>query len=353
MQAPSLSVLQGERTYKRQPPSVYNVCSPNHPDILAYFYAKIAETEARVPAEGFYEIKDCYIYEGSYILTSDLKWVDISVIDLNDKEKYLENLRPVILGGYHPPLHPTDSGRVTVVIAKAGYSNYGHFLTDIAPKIINVKKSGLKDIDILIPFGMQKFKPIVASLVEGLGISAKLVDLPPAALHFVDRLLFFGPVSKHNTLKSLTLLELRDVLYSIHGAAPIPKRRLFVARRPAEQRAIVNAAEVEEVMQRLGYEAFYPAEHSFADQLSIFSEASHIVGALGAGMVNGLFASRFARVALLDPGIFDFYFWDLSNLIGQEFRWIFTSSLEHYSHEKASAAFAVDPMMLEYCIRDL
>jgi capsular polysaccharide biosynthesis protein len=69
-------------------------------------------------------------------------------------------------------------------------------------------------------------------------------------------------------------------------------QRLFVSRRSKGIRTCLNAAEVEETFERLGYEVMYPEDHDFRTQVDMFHQAQVIAGFGGSGMFNTMFAPR-------------------------------------------------------------
>jgi capsular polysaccharide biosynthesis protein len=77
------------------------------------------------------------------------------------------------------------------------------------------------------------------------------------------------------------------------------------------------------------------------DQIKIFSEASRIVGSLGAGLANSIFSSPSAKLMMFDPGLADFYYWDLASLAGQEFYWVFTEPIEFWSLARSLSPFTI------------
>jgi capsular polysaccharide biosynthesis protein len=72
-------------------------------------------------------------------------------------------------------------------------------------------------------------------------------------------------------------------------------RRLSALHRPW-YRVMQNEAEVEELLQRNGFEIVYPETLSLADQVRTFSQAQCVVGPSGSGMFNAAFAPKGCRV---------------------------------------------------------
>jgi hypothetical protein len=84
--------------------------------------------------------------------------------------------------------------------------------------------------------------------------------------------------------------------------APLRRRRIFVTRPAGAGRTIVNEADVLGLLLPLGFEILDPGRLSFAEQVSTFASASHVIGIHGAGLTNVVFGGRDgARVLEIHP----------------------------------------------------
>ena len=245
-----------------------------------------------------------------------------------------------------------SAGKPTVMIAKAGAGNYGHVLVEMLPRLINLGRSPLRTVRLLLPQMMAPYAPTVQSLCALLGIETELLFVAEHEIADVEHLVYLGPVSRHNTRKSQTLLHFRDLLWRSLDVVPAPARRLYIERPAHEQRSLGNAAEARAVLEAAGYETVHPAAMPFNDQVRLFSQASHIVGTLGAGLTNSLFAPASCRVTMIDPGLGDYFFWDLAAVCGQSFAWLFTGPVSFFSQQLASSSYAVDLDGLRYVVRN-
>jgi capsular polysaccharide biosynthesis protein len=78
---------------------------------------------------------------------------------------------------------------------------------------------------------------------------------------------------------------------------PIDKlKRIFIGRKKAGVRRNYNEEAVFEVLEKYGFEVFYPEEHTIEKQISIFNNADFIVGATGAAFTNLLFCDSTCKV---------------------------------------------------------
>jgi prepilin-type processing-associated H-X9-DG protein len=120
----------------------------------------------------------------------------------------------------------------------------------------------------------------------------------------------FEPSREYGALSPAALTWLRTtVLSRVPGPHPTSSsRRLYVSRRGAAGRRVVNEDQVMEILARRGFELIVPHGLSFGEQALLFSSAEAVVGPHGAGMANMLFGDGMRVVELFssywNPGLF-------------------------------------------------
>lgn len=72
--------------------------------------------------------------------------------------------------------------------------------------------------------------------------------------------------------------------------APARDDKIFVSRRPSDNRPCHQTHDVERFFAGLGFRILFPEDHSYLDQKMIFSRARIIAGFGGSGMFNMMFA---------------------------------------------------------------
>ena len=347
---PNATILNPAHSYERAPPALAGCWCPDA-NLLSYFYNIVRERQAQCPAEYMVPFPTAFVLGGQFLLGAGRQWFTPSITDYPPAEAQLPAIEARIAAG--DVRRAALTGKPTVMIAKAGANNHGHVLSEILPRIINIGRSPLRDIRLLLPDSMGRYGGMLQSLLQLLGVAAELLFVPDQELISVENLVFIGPVSRHNTRKSHTLLGFRDLLWRSLAITPQPVRRLYVERPAQEQRSLANGAEARAVLEAAGYETVHPATLPFDDQVRLFSQASHVVGTLGAGLTNILFAPPACRVTMIDPGLADYFFWDLAALAGQPFTWMFTGPVSFFSQELASASYPVDLDGLRYVLRQV
>jgi capsular polysaccharide biosynthesis protein len=223
-------------------------------------------------------------------------------------------------------------GRIAVVAA-AGSQVYFHWLYDILPRIGLLKKAGLiKDIDhFIIDYSGLKFQK---EGLEALGVPVEKIISSNDQWNFhiqADELIVTSLPSRLGTINEWTVEFLRNTFLTAGG----PDRgsgkqdqgsgkRLYLSRRKAPTRNLVNEAEILEILGKCNFYPFYPEDHSIRETAAVFAAADSIAGVHGGGLANLAFCSPGAKVVdIVAPKHVDPLFWILSNLTGAVYAYIF------------------------------
>ncbi len=102
------------------------------------------------------------------------------------------------------------------------------------------------------------------------------------------------------------------------------QRRLYLSRGPALRRQILNEEELRRMLVSEGYEVVRPETLTVAEQIALFSEASHIVSPSGAALTNMIYAPPGAAIVsmysrYLHTGAGELYFDALAEACGHRF----------------------------------
>ena len=334
-------------SYARTPPNLFQFATDDK-DWQRWAFSVFAQDRVACPPEGLMTFEDCVVFQGRHLLQGSIP-VPETIVDHPDADQLAARIVDLCERG--DCVQWRADRRADVVVAKWGSGNYGHMLTDIAPKLLNLARARLGGVRLHLPDDSAIFVPLLRDLCARLAIDAEFRIASPDEVARFERVLFLTPVAKHARRKSEALRELRELMLGAYGGQGT--RRLFVTRRPAEPRAIANQAEVASIFAGCGFEIVHPRHMSFADQVRLFSQASHVAGPVGAGMTNSLFAPVTAEILLIDPGLCAFYFWDAANLVGQPFHWHFAARPGHFEPERTRSAFHVDLDALLATLRGL
>ncbi len=116
-----------------------------------------------------------------------------------------------------------------------------------------------------------------------------------------------------------------------------PTRRIYLGRKDARWRRLINEAEIVEMLGRFGFEAVDPGAMSLDQQIELAASAQIIVGAFGAGMNLLLFAPEGTPVVELK--------YDLEGVM--DINWALTGALRQPHHEIIGESRPTDPDLLK------
>ena len=217
-------------------------------------------------------------------------------------------------------LRPTRwlPGRTLSLVTPEASANYHHWTMDLLPRAGLVQRAGyrLSDFDhVLIKHRGYAFQE---EALQRLGIDkAKVIQVGDDD-HFQAEALVVPAVRHDNSKVSRSDMEFVRRLYLPAGAAsPKAFRRLYVSRRDAAFRRILNEHELMPVLKEHGFEEVSMSKMSVADQAKLFSEAEFLIGPNGSALANLVFAHPSCQVVeFFAPGWVVPYNWMICANLG-------------------------------------
>ena len=169
------------------------------------------------------------------------------------------------------------------------YWSTGHFhwLTDVLTRLFVVRER-LSDSLLVLPGRFETLDVVRASL-SAFGV-VNVYYIAPDEFVECRNLVMPSHTAPSGHFKDEAIRGVRDVLLSAYGdARRSSHEKIYISRRRAEKRRIVNEDDVMAVVRRFGFETVFAEELSFAEQVRICSRARYIVSNHGAGLTNILF----------------------------------------------------------------
>lgn len=183
--------------------------------------------------------------------------------------------------------------------------NYFHWLAECLPRLLLINQiQEANDVPLLIDSN------IAPQQLDALEImnqeNRKIIKLENKNCYLVETLYYPSPLSViHDNLQSPIKFN-EDILYSPIALDFVrnffltklkikPRdgfRKIYVSRKKASYRKIINESKIEELMVSHGYEIVFPEKLDFTTQLELFSQAKVVIGQSGAGMANLLFVPK-------------------------------------------------------------
>ncbi len=176
--------------------------------------------------------------------------------------------------------------------------NYFHWLTDAIPRLLSARLVA-PGASVMLP---PRYRSIsyVREALEILGVEADYFD--DSKRVSVGRLCLPNHTAVTGNFNHRFINEVRDQLRSSNPAGG-RHRKVYVSRKKARARKIVNEHEVQEVLDGHGFEIHYFEDYSLAAQIELMGETRTLVGLHGAGLTNMLFMAPGGSVLeIRNPG---------------------------------------------------
>lgn len=275
---------------------------------------------------GVTDFPDIYmanIKNATVIAGSSLILVDNNRITLYDELTYVE------AGHYGISNHLVHSVNNEVVDVDIAYhrepdiaeaihfckdyaSNYYHWIVECLPRFWIIDQyPELKNMPLLVD------SELIPQQLEALHLlnsnNHPLIFLKRSVGYHVNNLYVPAPLSllndnytspvnyaKDTLISPIAVNYMREVLFKKLGITEKKGlRKLFISRKLAAYRHLLNANDIESYMLDQGFEIVYTEHLSFANQVTLFSQADIIVGQEGAGLANLMFAPRECKIIIL------------------------------------------------------
>ncbi|MFD2784668.1 glycosyltransferase family 61 protein [Hymenobacter rubripertinctus] len=187
----------------------------------------------------------------------------------------------------------------------AASGNYYHWLIDSLPRLHLVREAGLLSaVDYFLVY--DKTKSFVRETMAALGIGAeRLLDVATQPHLRARRLLATSNVRGHLTHTPNWAFDF--LRRSLLPPPPVERPfspNIYISRRDAPGRRILNEPALEELLREYGFETHVLTPYSQAEKTALFAQARVVVSAVGAGLANLAFSPVGAQLIELFPPSF-------------------------------------------------
>jgi hypothetical protein len=224
----------------------------------------------------------------------------------------------------HPfPGMPLEVGGRLGLLALQGDSNYYHFMIDVLPRLGVLEQCP----DVAPPdlWYAPKATDFQRELLEMMGVDLDQVIDSSETRHVVaETLIVPSPAAMTIINPPWVIGYLRRKLLP-QKITRMEGRAIYVTRGDSiNNRRVDNEAELMDYLTGHGFEMVDPGKLSAVEQIETFAQASMIVGAHSAGLVNLTFAGPGAAVVELFPaGGVNACYWKLAEAVpGLEYRYV-------------------------------
>lgn len=184
------------------------------------------------------------------------------------------------------------------------YEAYGHYLLEDLPSVWLVMQLQQNDIKLLLPATYTDIPQVLLDMLAPFGKTKKDFIIAPTKLTFMKE--YYVP-SKMIMLCNYANEKIIDIYkhIKIFYDSSLIGNKIYISRSSTDKRKLINESECERVFLEYGFDIISPEKYSFKDQVSIFSSATHIAGALGSGMHNDVFSMPQDNTKILYFSLYD------------------------------------------------
>ncbi len=188
-------------------------------------------------------------------------------------------------------------GRTTAVpICGSGIYNYGHFLYDGLPAVLQyVHAMPWRNWRIVGP-ELAPWQRDILSALSCLDRYREIIE--PTRF---DKVLVTDMLSMHLSYPSRFIRTVLDTARFVIGSPASTRSRQIFLSRALQRRRLVNRPEVEDALRSEGIEVVQPERLSVAEQVSIAASSRLVVGEAGAAMANIGFCDPGALILEIQP----------------------------------------------------
>ena len=209
----------------------------------------------------------------------------------------------------------------TALIGTVGANIYYHWMLDILPRLALIAKHiSIEQIDYFVTAYTQL--PFQTETLNKAGIPLHKIIASNENWNFhiqAERLLvpsLAGPLDQPTPAQ----INFLRTLYSDCMHTKKPFRKLYISRKKAGRREIVNENELIDYLLIYGFEIIYCEEMAVAEQVSLFSEATFIIGSHGSAFTNLVFCQPNTTVVdIFNASHINPCFWFISKMLDLEY----------------------------------
>ena len=222
------------------------------------------------------------------------------------------------------PVPERISGTVVVLSNLHGHKSYFHWLFDVIPRLALLRKSQVPltgDEKYLVNSLDYTFQSESLALA---GVAPRNIICGDSVPYLqADRLIVPSYPGLSGIVPKWACDFLRESMLGDVSPKGADGRRIYISRRHASRRQVLNEDELTELLQEFGFCIVDPADMSVREQARLFSSASLVVSQHGAGLANLVFCPEGAAVLeLFTPNLMNACYWAVSNLLGIRYHYL-------------------------------
>jgi len=219
--------------------------------------------------------------------------------------------------------------------------NYYHWVTESLYRLFS-NHQNTKDFTIVLPEKLKTNKFVQDSLSAFSDISAAYFPneslIKFKALNFVTEKKYCDNYDPE-VLKKINKFY-TDYINHNDIKSPIKNEKIFISRKNAERRNIINNEELSEILTNYNFEIVDFEDYSFFEQIAIMQQTRILIGTHGAGLTNMIFMKTGAKVMELSREVLskkDHHskvYWRMAGVLNHSYYYQFCEAVAAGNDEK-------------------
>jgi capsular polysaccharide biosynthesis protein len=177
------------------------------------------------------------------------------------------------------------------------WRNYYHWICEAILRLWTVRDK-LDELVLLLPESYKDIDFVMGSL-EPFAVK-KIYFIPEGKSVLVKRLCLPAIKPHCDSYDYEKLRGIRNLYLDFFQSGKIRDidlgERIYLSRRKASRKKVLNEVEVEDIMRKHGFSIVYNEDFTFLEQIGIYSHASYLVSIHGSGLTNMLFMREGAGI---------------------------------------------------------
>jgi len=234
----------------------------------------------------------CFQFDAVKINSSGIFWKRLNInkqsqrhvkrdLKIKDHIKFLMKYVFPAFAGKKPALNLNK----TLWVTDSWSLGYFHWIGDVLP-LLEVHANKNPGATILLPSHYQNIDFVVQS-VKLFGFTTQFIGKNEFA--HCDQLIVSELIAPAGNYIPEVICDVRSRVLSAIGSRNHQGRKLFISRKNAPKRNLINEKEVQKILLKFGFETVYAEKLNWQSQVKLFSEANVIVAQHGAGLTNMIF----------------------------------------------------------------
>jgi hypothetical protein len=177
------------------------------------------------------------------------------------------------------------------------FEGYFHWNLDALPRLYCFLQLQSTKYKLILPKYSQQFSYITESLAL-LGFNNNnCIYVDYSRVYYAKEIATCPPFTHTGNYHSEVIRSMTKQLKTNAGVSSQPANRLiYVSRKNAKKRKIINEEEISGILQRLGFEIIETDNLSYVEQIQLFNSVKWLVSIHGAGLSNMIFMNKGCHV---------------------------------------------------------